>query len=269
MRTRIGEDSPPDSNDLEGWRQAIVDKRLGTLRLESIAAAFQDLAARDTMVRNGLAKHLSDAILRILRGRVGVNHPNRGEDIIFRIHGAVFMALLQPASADGQGLREAFVPRVLFRMKDAIAKEERERRIPDEVAPKHKRKAEKSKTSADAGEVELVALAEYKDDTEETEGAEDGQFVPQRLRHASPFDGVRDANEQIDVDRILERVPDPRKRLAFWLFMNDVPYESKRKDVTSIARALGVSDKTAREWVEEVRHFLEESEDIQRLKCGE
>ena len=70
----------PESTDLDGWRQAIENDRLATFRLEAIAAAFQDLGQRDKEVQNALAKHLSDSILKILRQRVGFNHPNRGED---------------------------------------------------------------------------------------------------------------------------------------------------------------------------------------------
>ncbi len=48
--------------------------------------------------------------------------------------------------------------------------------------------------------------------------------------------------------------------------MNEVPFHSKRTDVTSIARAIGISDKTARAWVEEVRHILEADKDVKYLK---
>jgi len=72
MDTRIGEGPPLKSDDLGGWQQAIADNRLKTFRLEAIAAAFQDLGQRDIQVRNALAKHLSDSILRMLRKCVGV-----------------------------------------------------------------------------------------------------------------------------------------------------------------------------------------------------
>src|ERR1039458_8329843 len=147
MDTGIGEEPPPKPSDLDGWRQAVGDGRLRTLKLQAIAAAFQDLGQCDIKLRNALAKHLSDAILRILRKYVGVNHPNRGEDIMFRVHGQMFEALLRPTSADGRNLRKAFVPRMLFRMKDAIAAEDRERRIPDECRPTEKRKSKTSNAS--------------------------------------------------------------------------------------------------------------------------
>jgi hypothetical protein len=263
MDTRIGEGPPLKSDDLGGWQQAIADNRLKTFRLEAIAAAFQDLGQRDIQVRNALAKHLSDSILRMLRKCVGVNHPNKGEDIILRVHGEIFAALLRPTSADGRNLRHAFGPRVLFRMKDAIAAEARERRIPDETKPKMKGKTTEEKGSDDADKVEIIDLAAA---AEDHEGTEDEEIGPQKIRDTSLFDGVRDANEQIDVDRILGCVPDYRKRLAFRLFMNDVPYQSKKKDVTSIAGALGVSERTARDWIKEVQEVLESNANVNQLR---
>lgn len=289
----IGEDSPPKSNDLEGWRQAIVDNRLRAFRLEAVAAAFQDLGQRDKNVQNALAKCLSDSVLRMLRRYVGLNHPNKGEDIILRVHGHIFEALLRPASADGRNLREAFVPRLLFRLKDAIAAEARERRIPDETRPSHKHKKLKQSDGVEGIEIAILQksseAAEDLDlsDAENTDssgesaireaenaesadelGPEDVEIAPQRKFRPRLFDDVRRVDEQITVNQILEQVPEPRKRLAFCLFMNGLPYYSKRKGVESIARALGISERTAREWVEEVRKLLEESEDIQHLRDG-
>lgn len=56
------------------------------------------------------------------------------------------------------------------------------------------------------------------------------------------------------VKSLLQHIADPRKRLAFRLYMNDVPTESKK--VKSIASALGVSAKTVRAWIAEVRTQL-------------
>jgi len=265
MDTPIGDASPPKSTDLDGWRQAIAVGCLKSFKLEAVVAAFQDLGQGDTRVQNALAKHLSDSILHMLRRRVGFNHPNRGEDIILRVHGEIFAALLRPASADGRNLRQAFGPRVLFRMKDAIAAELRERRIPDEAQPKSKSKTKQVKGSEEAKEIEaeIIDLAAA---AEKPEPMENEAASPQKHPGSELFDGVRDADEQIDVNRIVECVPDYRKRLAFHLFMNDVSYKSKRKDVTSIAGALGISEKTAREWIKEVRGLLEENDNVKQLR---
>src|SRR6266581_6593306 len=109
-----GSNEPPGSTDLEGWRTGIAEYRLPSFRLEAIAAAFQDLGTADQGVRRALAKHLNDAVLRMLRKFIETNHPNEGWDIIYRAHGEIFAALLQPGSADGSALRKAFGPRVKF-----------------------------------------------------------------------------------------------------------------------------------------------------------
>lgn len=259
METGTHADSSPGSNDLNGWRDAIREDRLSNFRLESVVAAFQDLGARDVDVRNALAKHLSTTLLGILRRRVGFHHPNQGNDIILRAHGAIFEALLKPDSADGRGLREAFTPRVLFRLKDALAAEARERRIPDESDGRRKPAGAAPDSSsgnngpADGGTSDKVAELAY-------------DAAPFRKLREAALDEVNELDEQVNVNRILECIGDDRKRLAFHLFMNDVPYKSKRKDVHSIARALGISEKTARKWIKEVRDILAEDENVRQLK---
>jgi hypothetical protein len=69
------------------------------------------------------------------------------------------------------------------------------------------------------------------------------------------LDGVREADEKIGVDRFLEdNIVDARKRLAFRLFMDDFPYKSGRS--VSIAKALGIDEKTARQWIEDTQERL-------------
>jgi transcriptional antiterminator len=48
--------------------------------------------------------------------------------------------------------------------------------------------------------------------------------------------------------------------------MDGVPYKSKKRDVETIAQALGISERTAREWVKEVRQLLAEHEGVKHLK---
>src|SRR5208282_5112722 len=116
MDASRGEEPPPDSTDVAGWKRVVANGLLDRLHLEAVAAALQDLRLNtDLGLRNDLAKNLSDRVYRLLRGQVGRNHPNEGWDIIDRVHLQVFEALAQPGSADAKGLRQAFVPRVLFR----------------------------------------------------------------------------------------------------------------------------------------------------------
>lgn len=274
--------SAPRSTDLGGWCQAIADNRLGLFTLEAIAAAFQDLrhhANRDEYVECGLIKYLSESILRILRKHVGVNHPNRGEDIILRAHYQLITALLKPNSADGKGMREAFVSRVLFRMKDALAAELRERRTPVYTPPSERKKqsaqhenlkaeVDLSNGPDDEESLNIEALSEQVDESV----SRDDELASRTVWRQHETDEARDICQQIDVDHILGRIEDHRKRLAFQLYLEDVPFKSKRPDVFTIAKAVGVSEKTARTWIQEVIDFLQADElvvSIRRQKIGE
>jgi DNA-directed RNA polymerase specialized sigma24 family protein len=56
------------------------------------------------------------------------------------------------------------------------------------------------------------------------------------------------------IDSVLNRIADPRKRLAFQLHLDGVPRNSSK--VESIASALGVSAKTAETWVKETEEEI-------------
>jgi hypothetical protein len=256
MDTPKGAEPPPKSTDLDGWRRAIADGRLPTFRLEELIAAIQDLGpSTDRNVRNALAKHLSDAIVRMLRRAVGLNRPNQGKDIIYRVHADLFEALLDPNSKDGKGLREAFYPRAMFRVKDAIALENKHSRIPVQQPVKRAKGAK----SASLPLMERTHVMPPPEPADRTPADDRGDGEEAVLRNANRdltlLDGVRDTDQQIDVDRFLEEnIADDRKRLAFRLYMDGVPFKSKRTN--SIAKTLGVSDKTAEHWIAEVQEIL-------------
>jgi RNA polymerase sigma factor (sigma-70 family) len=185
--------------------------------MEAIIAAIQDLGPNtDTSVLNPLVLHASDTIMRILRRRVSTGYRNRGEDIIEEAHGQIIKAMFSPESADGKGLRTAFVPRIELRVVDAIRKvrtrETRERATDLEHSP-------------------LVAEQE-----------------------SQKIDPWPEVEEELDVELVLSHVTDERKRLAFRLHMDGIPLESKKS--ASIAKAIGVSSKTAGQWIDEVRAQL-------------
>ena len=258
MDASTGEEPPPDSTDVAGWREAIADRRFRRFPLEAIAAAIQDLRPnRDGGLISALVKHLSDSVYRIVRSQVGDNHANRGEDIVERVCDQFWVALFQPQSADGRGIRQALVSRLTFRVKDAIAKEARERWIPDETAAKPRKNAKTSDPPGDdEHELELVGIGKHPDLTEEVEPADGDETTPSKTKWAPALlDGVREADEQIDVKRFLEKnIADDRKRLAFHLYKDDLPFKSKKYD--SIAKALGIDERTAREWIEEIKKHL-------------
>jgi DNA-directed RNA polymerase specialized sigma24 family protein len=280
---------PPPSGDLEGWRQVIHEGRLREFRPEDLAAAFQDLGSADKRVRDALTKQISGAIMGMLhKKRVNPNRPNGGKDIIADVHDDIFAALLRPTSADGKMLRIGFGLIVDFRLKTAIAKSIRNQVSP---VPSHMRKnksddiEEKREALEEAVEEASLALRVTdapadKETGEQTErrdtpkedraptlaldDAGDGEFSPSKLAYnPTLLDGVNELDEAIDAKRVLNAIPEYKKRLAFYLHMEGVPAKSKR--VESIAKACGASSKTVDTWIKEIQEELQQDEEAKEL----
>jgi len=249
------------STDLRGWQDVLAQERLDDFPMEAIIAAFLDLRPNSgPNIKHALARYISDDMLRRLRRNTGRNHPNAGQDIIDRVHFELWEALARPTSADAKGMRKAYASRVIFRLKDAIAKEERERRVPDpEKLPGKKKPKGKSKGDEDTQKVDLAHICEHPE-LQDEDVSDEVEIVGGAgiLRDATLLQSVRDLDEQIDVDRfLLENIPDYKKRLAFHLFMDKVPYKSKRG--ISIASLLKIDESTARDWIEEIQALLKET----------
>ena len=174
------------------------------------------------------------------------------------MHGQLFEALLKPNSADGKALRQAFTARVSFRIKDAIAAEHQHSRVPVEA------KITKSVKGRKIAETVQIVPNHEPSDAANDSGSDDETSPHNSNRDLNLLNGVRDLDQKIDIEHFLKVVTDDRKRLAFYLHMDRVPYGSERGN--SIARALGVSAKTAKEWVEEVREILQSDTEIQELQ---
>jgi DNA-directed RNA polymerase specialized sigma24 family protein len=153
-------------------------------------------------------------------------------------------------------------------VKDAIAAEQRERRTPDDAPPKKKLPPGDQKDIVDECSVDIDASVEPTEPDEEFSVLDDpNKASPRPIPQDDPLsDEMRDVDERINVKGILDCVRNPDKRMAFHLFMDGVPYKSKKKNVESIAQALGISEKTAREWVKEVRQLLAEHEGVKHLR---
>jgi hypothetical protein len=265
---------PPDPKDHDGWQRAVAENLHLEFDAQVLFCALQGLGAKaEVRVRNALADRLSHLVIKELRRKVSPYHPNDGWDIIYRTHESVFTAAAKPNSKDGAGFREAFHARLNFRLIDAIATEVRLRRTEEDILAEKTGKA-RVKACAQRDESERVRAAEVLTENEEDlavlEGERTVSFHESIVDHdddASPeratydpslFDGVNDFIDQLDVDRLLKKhVPDDRKRLAFRLFMDDVPFKTKRKATThSIAHALGIDESTARAWIKEVTEIL-------------
>ncbi len=130
-------------------------------------------------------------------------------------------------------------------------------------APKLKSdKSEKQRTKKPQpdDEAELVTL--------QPEGAPEAPYDDERAapgkRECDPalLDGVNTSDHQIDSDhvvsRVLSTIPTYKKRLAYYLYLHNVPAKSKTEH--SIAKACGVSERTVRAWIEEIENDLKQNE---------
>ena len=235
MGTHLNDKVAPKSMDLAGWLQAVVAGRHHGLRSEDLVAAIQDLGpGADKAVLNPLAKDVSDRMMHMLRSLVGRHHPNEGRDIIEDTHAKLWASLLQPDSPDGWGLRTAFHHRVRFRVLDVLRRESRSSRS-DCAGPSE---------NGGCDELHLPFRGEPPLPMEAT--AADGPEIPEQVAVAEMAEKAAD---------LVSMVPDDRKRLAFHLHLDGVPFKSKRS--ASIAKALGVSERTARKWVKEVLEALQ------------
>jgi DNA-directed RNA polymerase specialized sigma24 family protein len=213
-------EEPPSPSDLEGWRGAVASGRLRRLRPEDIVAAIQYIGPNgDQRLLAALITHVSDELLRIIKWLVGKNQRNEGEDIIWRAHHQLIVSVLKPASKDGQALCKTFRTCVEFRVADALRAERKyaNRNQPYKTQP----------GVTDHGE-EVIETIEPPE-----EGSE----------------------QVVEVQRLLNRIPDPRKREAFRLHMDGCPL-GPGIGTTSIAGHLKISAKTAGEWIAEVKALL-------------
>ena len=115
----------PDPGDIAAWRQVIEDKSLGRIQGRQLVAAAQQIGASgDRLIINSLMNEIAERMMRILRKHIGKNHRNEGWDMIEEVHNQLIEAVLKPTSADGVGMRTAFLARIKLRAADAIRREQ-------------------------------------------------------------------------------------------------------------------------------------------------
>ena len=213
-------EEPPSPSDLEGWRSVAAADGLRRLRPEDIVAAIQHIGPNgDQRLLAALSTHISDELLRRIKRLVGKNHRNEGEDIIWRAHHQLILAVLKPNSKDGQALCKSFRKCVEFRVADAIRAER-----------KYAHRNQPFKTQPGV--------------------TDDGEDMVETIE--PPEDGSEQVTE---VQLLLNRIPDLRKREAFRLHMDGCPL-GPGIGTTSIAEQLGISAKTAGEWIAETKALL-------------
>ncbi|MEM4988014.1 hypothetical protein V8G57_11510 [Collimonas sp. H4R21] len=267
-RRKVGvEPMPPKSTDLKGWQEAIAAGHLSGFPLNDLAAAIQDLGADvDARVRNALAKELHDAFYRILRKQVGFNHPNQGLDIIHRTIFKLFKGLSTPGSCDGNAMRKSCYAIIKLRMIDAIVEERRERRTPDDFFMTESPSGAESNESyldSETGEMVTVTDDKHSDGSGDCESSDgkltnvNNEGVSGKADYEAPVDFNLLRQQEVEILHFLEAaIPNNLKRMAFRLYMEDVPSKTNDEKTHSIAKAVGKDEKTVRLWVKECIEIL-------------
>ncbi len=213
---------PPSHLDVQAWADVIRTCRLDHFRLEVIVFAIQSIGPDGNQrVRGALTGYISEAMLRIMSGKVRKTYKDGGQEIIWRTHDNLIAAMLTPGSADGRALCETFKATVELRLIDSVRDE----------AKYHSR---------------------HKPQTVQSTDDQDNGFSQIDAPDYQPADYA----EQIaHVESVLKKILDPRKRQAFRLHMEGVPFDIG-KGTKSIAQELGISSKTAGEWVNDIKALL-------------
>jgi DNA-directed RNA polymerase specialized sigma24 family protein len=209
-------EEPSSSSDLEGWRRIAAIDGLRRLRPEDVVAAIQRIGPKG-----------DQRLLDTLMGHIS--------DDILRL---LRRRISTRHKNEGRDAIESAHAKLIV----AVLK-------PDSADGKGLREAFKTYVNFRADDAIVAELRENRRTTH-FETTEDGETVepPDRL--------APDHVEQVVyVEHLLSKIPDPRKCLAFRLHMDGCPITSD-KGTESIARTLGVSDKTTRAWIAEVQALL-------------
>jgi hypothetical protein len=213
------EESPPAFSDLEGWRRAVGRGQLGKFRPEALLCAVQDLGPdADPTVLSPIVRRLSAIIMNMARKHVGTNKPNKGLDIIDRIHTGIWTSLLDPKSEDGRTMRDGLGGIVKFRCLDAIALENKHSRIPLEPKLREVKRNENPDTvptdRRKAREVSHLVAAPEPQEHSVVEAGFEGDDAVSATRPVDPAHSaeMRQLEEHMDVERVLANITDDRKR---------------------------------------------------------
>jgi RNA polymerase sigma factor (sigma-70 family) len=211
---------PPPLSDLDAWKEIVRAGGLDRLRPEAIASLLQAIGPHaDQRLVSALVAHFSDEVLKICKWRVPKKRRNRGQDIIDRAHHKLIVAVLTPGSTDGQALCVAFTARVEHRIADADRAER---------------------------------LYAYRNQSFETQLDDEDEEEEIEPPDNMPWDH---AEQAAYVERLLSKIPDADKRKAFRLHLLGMAIQPG-KGTSSIAQELGVSARTAGEWVRQVQALL-------------
>ena len=78
------------------------------------------------------------------------------------------------------------------------------------------------------------------------------EYVPDEIPVDRPYTPLDEVAQSVHVDHILEKIPDPLRRLAFRLHINGYPIEGRN----SISKAVGKTPRTVSTWIRETEALL-------------
>ena len=217
MKNSIMElESSPSESDLDVWRSIAAENGLRQRAAEDVVTAIQRIGPKG-----------DQKLLNALMGHIS--------DEILRL-------LRRRVSTRHKNLGNDIIERAHEQLIVAVLK-------PNSADGKGLRVAFRARVHFRADDAIKAAILENSRYTD-YETNEDGQTIDPP--DCAPPDNV----EQVAyVEHLLSKIPDFRKCLAFQLHMEGCPITSDR-GTESIAKALGVSAKTAGEWIKEVQALL-------------
>ncbi len=217
MKTSIKKtEEPPPNSDLDAWRHLTAAGGLHRLRHEDIVAAIQHIGPKG-----------DQKLLNTLMGHIS--------DQILRI-------LRRSVSTKHKNEGNDIIERAHGQLIVAVLK-------PMSADGQGLRIAFNARVRFRADDAIVAEIREAERYTSYETDADGGMVEP-------PADAPSDYAEQVSyVEHLLSKIPDPRKCLAFRLHMDGCPI-APGKGKESIARTLGVSAKTAGEWIAEVQALL-------------
>jgi hypothetical protein len=216
MKSVTKKEEPPSVSDLDAWRQIAADDDLGQLPPESIVAVIQRIGPKG-----------DQRLLNQLMGYLS--------DEIIRL-------LRRRISTTHRNQGNDLIEHAHEKLITAVLK-------PTSADGKGLRIAFKARVNYRADDA-IAAEGRHRERYTHYKITPDGEMV-------EPPDGQAPNHvEQLAyVEHLLSKIPDPRKCLAFRLHMEKCPISSEKGSV-SIANILGVTDKTAGEWIAEVQNLL-------------
>ncbi|CAI9418913.1 hypothetical protein ANOBCDAF_04414 [Pleomorphomonas sp. T1.2MG-36] len=216
-------EEPPPSDDLQAWQEIAHARRLGEFCPEDLVKVVQRIGPNGNQrLLTILVGHLSEVVFKMLCRSIRKSAWQRDDEHIWRPHHKIIVAILTPSSADGKALCRTF---------KAIV----ELRALDEMVERKKQKARYISSTLPVND--------------------DKPNASDQLDSADPKPGDF-LEQQAHVESVLKKISDPRKREAFRMHMEGISIGPTKKGTPSIAERLGVSSKTAGEWIEEVQTFL-------------